>query len=50
MQGQIAVLRQKMSDLKEFLQEFVGFMVLEVSRATEKPLVLHLEAASRSSG
>ena len=48
MQGQVAVLKQKLSEMKEFLQQFVGFMVLEVSRADERPLVLSLEAVPRS--
>ncbi|CAL8468430.1 g7970 [Coccomyxa elongata] len=46
--GQVHEVKQSISGLKEVIRDFEGYMLLEVSRAHEKPVVLTLEAAPRT--
>ncbi|BDA43617.1 probable recQ-mediated genome instability protein 1 at N-terminal half [Coccomyxa sp. Obi] len=46
--GKVDEVKQSISGLKEVIKDFEGYMLLEVSRAHEKPVVLTLEAAPRT--
>ncbi len=41
-------MKQSIGGLKEVIKDFEGYMLLKVSRANEKPVVLTLEAAPRT--
>lgn len=46
--GQVDEVKQSISQLKEVIKDFEGYMLLEVSRAHKKPVVMTLEAAQRT--